>query len=157
MVTRLKGLTMKLPGFDEIVRNRSDFDDSTISTAAHPHRSDSKIVQHQGSDPEPSQTAETSLCFPVTGAIAHAAHYVKANWPEKAREPVLDTSKHPMTLTFDLTTQIVRELQETLTRASQIGGPLSRSARAFRMMIATKLMGKVIPNGEARGRDTHAG
>ena len=83
--------------------------------------------------------------FPVIGDISHAAHFVKANWPRESTQPTFDTQAKPMTLTFALTTATVRDLQDTLTRATAIDGPIAKSARAFRMLLATKLAGKVIP------------
>jgi hypothetical protein len=87
--------------------------------------------------------------FPVIGDISHAAHFVKANWPRESTHPVFDSQAKPMTLTFALTTATVRDLQDTLTRATNIDGPLAKSARAFRMLLATKLAGKLIPDTES--------
>ena len=86
------------------------------------------------------------LRFVVIGAISHAAHYVIANWPTEVAKPVFDTTCRPMSLTFAVTKQAVRTLQETLVKAMIIGGPIANSARAFRMLLATKLAGRVIPD-----------
>jgi hypothetical protein len=86
------------------------------------------------------------LNFPLVGDISHAGHFVTANWPSAGTAPVLNMQTHPMTLVVPFTAQAVRDLQDVLTRATLIDGPLAKSARAFRMLLATKLSGRVIPN-----------
>jgi hypothetical protein len=97
------------------------------------------------------------LRFPVVGDIAHAAHYVKANWPRDSKEPQLDISAHPMVLIFELTAQSVRSLQEVLCHAATFEGPLARSARAFRMQLASKLVGRTIPGSPETAAGERAG
>jgi len=101
--------------------------------------------------------AEGVLCFRMIEDISHAGYYLTGNWPRPETQPVLDTQSRPMKLTFQLTAQTVRDLQETLTRAIMIDGLLARSARAFRMLLATKLAGRVIPEASPRSSDSQAG
>jgi len=86
------------------------------------------------------------LRFAVIGDISHAAHYVIANWPAEVTKPAFDTKGKPMSLTFTVNKQTVKVFQETLAKAAQLDGSLSKSARAFRMLLATKLSGRVIPD-----------
>ena len=86
-----------------------------------------------------------ALRFQVIGDIAHAAHFVVANWPRPSTRPTFDSQAQPMTLTFAITAETVRDLQDTLTKATLIDGSLANSARAFRMLLATRLAGRVIP------------
>jgi hypothetical protein len=100
-----------------------------------------------------------SIRFLVVGQISRAAYFVTANWPQEVTRPVFDTQRTPMTLTFELTQQTVRALQETLAKAMLIDGDVAMSARAFKMLLATELAGRVIPEGgsAASGSDVRAG
>jgi hypothetical protein len=96
--------------------------------------------------------------FQIVGSISHAAHFVHANWPRESTRPFFDTTTKPMTLSFDLDAKTVRDLQETLLKAIRIEGPLAKSARAFRMLVAARLVGRVIPDsGRVSSHGSRAG
>jgi hypothetical protein len=97
------------------------------------------------------------LRFALHGDISHAGHFVRANWPREHTKPVFDAKARLMTLSFELTSDTVRDLQDTLTRAMTLDGPLAKSARAFRMLLSTKLAGKVIPDGASAMKNKSAG
>jgi hypothetical protein len=116
-------------------------------------------------DPNTSPSNEVSLGadgellrFPVVGDISHAAHYVAANWPpDSTQRPRFDTVSHPMVLIFELRAQSVRTLQDLLGHGALIQGPLARSARAFRMQLARKLVGRPIPSSTGFAAGGRAG
>src|SRR5262245_46946292 len=87
-----------------------------------------------------------SLRFSLAGEIALAAYYVKANWPRSINAPAIDTSSAPMTIVFAFDAQTVRDLQETLSSAISLNGRMAQSARTMRMLLETRLKGRVIPD-----------
>ena len=86
------------------------------------------------------------LKFPVKGDVAIACYFVKGNWPNVSSEPVLESTGKHMTLTLALETRNVRDFQTLLTQAMSIDAKMAQSARTLRMMLATQLAGKVIPD-----------
>jgi hypothetical protein len=88
----------------------------------------------------------TQLRFPVKGDVSIACYFVKGNWPTPSTEPALEaTGKHTV-LSLPLEAHIVRDFQALLTRAMAIDAKMAQSARTLRMMLATQLAGKVIPD-----------
>ena len=88
----------------------------------------------------------TQLKFPVKGDVAIACYFVKGNWPTVSTEPVLESTGKHMVLTVPLEARVVRDFQELLSQAMSIDAKMAQSARTLRMMLATQLAGKVIPD-----------
>ena len=86
------------------------------------------------------------LKFPVKGDVAIACYFVKGNWPNASTEPVLESTAKHMVLSVALETRNVRDFQSLLTQAMSIDAKMAQSARTLRMMLATQLAGKVIPD-----------
>jgi hypothetical protein len=88
----------------------------------------------------------TQLKFPVKGDVAIACYFVKGNWPTPSTEPILESTGKHMVLILPLEARNVRNFQELLTQAMSIDSKMAQSARTLRMMLATQLAGKVIPD-----------
>jgi hypothetical protein len=88
----------------------------------------------------------TQLRFPVKGDVSIACYFVKGNWPTPSTEPILESTGKHMVLTLPLEARIVREFQALLSHAMSIDAKMAQSARTLRMMLATQLAGKVIPD-----------
>lgn len=85
------------------------------------------------------------LSFLMKGRAALACYYVKANWPRPATAPTIQTSGPHLSLTFVCDSQMVRDLQDTLSKAMLLDIAMVRSARMMRMALAFQVAGKVIP------------
>ena len=85
------------------------------------------------------------LRFPLDGDVALACYFVKANWPRAATTPSIEPAGKRTELVVKCDTQIVRDFQDTLTRAMKHDPNMARSARMLRMLLETKLAGRVIP------------
>ena len=86
------------------------------------------------------------LRFPATGDVALACYYVKGNWPDASTQPTLDTSGKHMVFSLKFESQVVRDFQELLSKAMTVDAGMAKSARTLKMMLATQLAGKIIPN-----------
>jgi hypothetical protein len=74
-----------------------------------------------------------------------ACEFVRLNWPRDLVAPRLSTTGALMTLELEFDTHSVRALQRLLTEAGATDRRLAQSSRRLRMQLASRTVGKVVP------------
>ena len=88
---------------------------------------------------------DTELRLEVGRDGVPACEFVRLNWPTELVAPRLSTSGALTIFELDFEAHSVRALQRLLTEAGSMDRRLAQSARRLRMQLASRTVGKVVP------------